>query len=132
MNMNNFGVLRGRLVSDPVTFANKDGSHKVKFTLACENNFKNRETGKRDSEMIPVEAYTKDLAASPFSKIHKGDKISVECSHRSNNYEKDGQMIYTTILFAEGIQFEESKSVTDARAAENAAKAAAAAAPAQA
>lgn len=130
MNLNNMTILRGRLVSDPVTFANKDGSHKVKFTIACENNYKDKETGKRESQMIPVEAYTKDLAASPFSKIHKGDKISAECSLRNNNYEKDGKPVYDTIVFVEAIQFEESKSVTDARAAEYAAKAAAATAPA--
>ena len=134
MNMNNYAILRGRLVSDPAVFANKDGSSKVKFTVACENNYKGKD-GKRDSQMIPGEAFTKDYAKSPFSKIHKGDKVSLECSLRNNNYvDKDGKQVYSTIVFVENIQFEESKSVTEARAAENAAKAAAtaAAAPAQA
>ncbi len=134
MNMNNFAVIRGRLVSDPAVFGNKDGSSKVKFTLASENNYKNKD-GKRDSQMIPVEAYAKDYAASPFSKIHKGDKVSVEASLRNNNYkDANGNMVYSTIIFVEGIQFEESKSVTEARAAARAAEAvpAAAAVPAQA
>lgn len=124
MNLNNYAVLRGRLTADPAVFNNKDGSSKVKFTLACENNFKSKD-GKREAQMIPVEAYTKDFTKSPFAKIHKGDKISAECSIRNNNYtDKDGKMVYSTIIFIENIQFEESKSVTEARAAENAAKAA--------
>lgn len=122
MNMNNFAILRGRLVADPVKFDNKDGSSKVKFTLACENNYKNKD-GKRDSQMIPVEAYVKEFDKSPFAHVHKGDKISAECSLRTNNYEKNGEMIYSTAIFVESINFEESKSVTEARAAENAAKA---------
>lgn len=132
MNMNNFAVLRGRLTADPAVFANKDGSSKVKFTIAAENNYKNKD-GKREAQMIPVEAFTKDFAKSPFASIHKGDKVSLECSLRNNNYtDKDGKQVYSTIVFVESIQFEESKSVTEARAAENAAKAAAEAATAQA
>lgn len=128
MNMNNFAVLRGRLTADPAVFANSNGSSKVKFTIAAENNYKNSE-GKREAQMIPVEAYVaKDYDKSPFAKIHKGDKVSVECSLRQNNYEKDGQMVYSTVVFVEGIQFEESKSVTDARLAARDADAATAAA----
>lgn len=131
MNMNNFAILRGRLVSDPVVYANSNGSSKVKFTLACENNFKNKD-GEKTSQMIPVEAYVKaDYDKSPFGKIHKGDKVSVECSLRTNNYEKDGQKIYSTIVFVESIQFEESKSVTEARLAAREAEAAVAEAPVQ-
>lgn len=132
MNMNNFAVLRGRLVADTTVFANKDGSSKVKFTVAVEDNYKGKD-GKRGSQMIAVEAYTKDYTKSPFSMIHKGDKVSLECSLRNNNYvDKDGKQVYSTIIFVENIQFEESKSVTEARAAENAVKAAEAAATAQA
>lgn len=132
MNMNNFAVLRGRLVADTTVFANKDGSSKVKFTVAVEDNYKGKD-GKRGSQMIAVEAYTKDYTKSPFSMIHKGDKVSLECSLRNNNYvDKDGKQVYSTIVFVENIQFEESKSVTEARAAENAVKAAEAAATAQA
>lgn len=136
MNMNNFGVLKGRLVADPVTFKNSDGSTKVKFSLACENNYKNKD-GKRDSQIIPVEAYVKsDYEKSPFARIGKGDKISAEISLKQNNYtdKKTNEMVYSTVVFVEGIQFEESVAVTTARHAANAAQttadAAQAAAPA--
>lgn len=131
MNMNNFAILRGRLTADPAVFANKDGSSKVKFTIAAENNYKNKD-GKRDAQMIPVEAYVKDYAKSPFALIHKGDKISAECSLRMNNYEKDGKTVYSTVVFVENITFEESQAVTKARADARAAAEAAAEAPAQA
>lgn len=131
-NMNNFGVLRGRLTANVKTFANKDGSSKVKFTIACEDNYKGKD-GKRGAQMIPVETYVKsDFDKSPYSRIHKGDKVSLEYDLRMNNYkDKNGADVYDTIVFVNGIQFEESKSVTEARAAENAAKAAAAATPAE-
>lgn len=129
INMNNFGVLRGRLVADPAVFGNSDGSSKVKFTVACENNYKNKD-GKKESQMIPVETYTKDYAKSPFARIGKGDKVSLEISLRQNNYtDKDGKAVYGTVIFVESIQFEESKSVTEARRAANAAEAAPAPAP---
>lgn len=121
MNTNNFAIIRGRLTADPAVFANKNGSSKVKFTIAAEDNYKT--DGKRESQMIPVETYAKDFAKSPFAHIHKGDKITAECSLRNNNYEKDGQKIYSTIVFVENITFEESKSVTEARIAERAAQA---------
>ena len=125
MNMNNFGVLRGRLVADPAVFGNSDGSSKVKFSLACENNYKGKD-GKRDSQIIPVEAYVKEYDKSPYARIGKGDKVSVEVSLRQNNYtDKDGNKVYGLVVFAENIQFEESKSVTEARHAANAAAAAA-------
>lgn len=136
MNMNNFGVLKGRLVADPVTFKNSDGSTKVKFSLACENNYKNKD-GKREAQIIPVEAYVKsDYEKSPYARIGKGDKISAEISLKQNNYtdKKTNEMVYSTVIFVESIQFEESVSVTAARHAANAAQttadAAQAAAPA--
>lgn len=123
MNTNNFAILRGRLTADPAVFSNSNGSSKVKFTIAAENNYKTN--GKREAQMIPVETYVKDYAKSPYANIHKGDKISAECSLRNNNYEKDGQKVYSTIIFVENITFEESKAVTEARAAERAAQEAA-------
>ncbi len=129
MNMNNYGILKGRLVADPVVFGNTDGSSKVKFTLACEDNFKDKD-GKRNAQMIPVEAYVKDYQKSPYTRIGKGDKISVQVSLRTNNYtDKDGKAVYSTIVFIENLQFEESKAVTEARRAANAQTAAQAAIP---
>lgn len=129
MNINNFGILRGRLVADAAVFANSDGSSKVKFSLACENNYKDKD-GKRGVQIIPVETYTKDYAKSPFAKIGKGDKVSVEISIRQNNYtDKNGKDVYGIVIFVESIQFEESKSVTEARRAANAAAAEPAPAP---
>lgn len=128
MNMNNFGVLRGRLVANPVTFGNADGSTKVKFSLACENNYKSKTTGKKEAQIIPVEAYVKsEYDKSPFARIGEGDKISAEISLRQNNYtdKTTGKMVYSTVVFVEQITFEESVAVTTQRRLDKAAKTAA-------
>ncbi len=116
LNTNNFGIIRGRLVADPAVFANKNGSSKVKFTIAAENNYADA-NGQKQSQLIPVEAYAKDYEQSPFTRIHKGDKVTVEYSLRMNNYQKDGKPVYSTVVFVEGVTFEESKAVTEARLA---------------
>lgn len=130
MNSNNFGILRGRLVADVRVFPNKDGSSKVKFTIAAENDYKDKKTGKREAQMIPVEGFvSKAYADSPFAKIHKGDKVTLETTLKNNDYKdaKTNEMVYSTVIFINKVTFEESKSVTEARAAENAVKAAEAA-----
>lgn len=83
---------------------------------------------KREAQIIPVEAYVKsEYDKSPYARIGKGDKISAEFSLRQNNYTgKDGNMVYSTVVFVESIQFEESVAVTAARHATNAAQATAA------
>ena len=126
MNMNNFGVIAGRLTANPVTFNNKDGSMKVKFTLAVEDNYATG--GDKKSQMIPVESFVKagvDYTKTPYSNLGKGDKIRVQVSLRDNNYtDTTGKKIYGMIVMIESLQFEESKSVTDARHAANATAAA--------
>lgn len=120
MNISNVAIIRGRLTADPVMFQNKDGSTKVKATIAVTRNFKNGK-GERDTDFIPVEAFVRAGSNNPWSLTHKGDLIGVEASIRSNNYtDKNGQTVYSTVIFAESLSFEESKAVTDARAAQNA------------
>ena len=118
MNMNNYAVLSGRLTSDVAIFANKNGSAKVKFSLAIENNYKNAD-GTVTTQFIPVEAYVKDGSKlGPYALIHKGDKVRVQCELRTNNYvDRAGQQVYSTVMLVESIQFEESKTVTEQRLA---------------
>ena len=126
MNMNNFAVLSGRLTANPVKFDNKDGSMKVKFTLAVEDNYSTN--GDKKSQMIPVESFVKagvDYTKTPYAALGKGDKIRVQTSLRDNNYtDAAGKKVYGMIVMIESLQFEESKAVTDARHAANVAAAA--------
>lgn len=135
MNLNNFYVGCGRLTEEPKTFTNSDGSVKVKFTLAEQNNYKSAD-GTRGAEFIPFETLIPanrvkagangapaDLGV--YSMIHKGDKITVHASARNNNYTKaDGTQVYGIVLYVEELKLDEPKATTDARRAQNAAAAA--------
>lgn len=143
MNTNNYAIAVGRLTGsqnegeDVKVFENKDGSRKVRFNLAVQNNYKGKD-GKKASQFLPFEALisAKKFAESGlgvFARIHKGDKITVLYDIRNNNYkDKDGNDVYGLTLFVEQINLEESKTVVDNRlAARAAANGAAAEVPAE-
>lgn len=118
-NLHNHGLLKGRLTSDPSVFDNKDGSKKVKFTLAVARAYKNAD-GTRTSDFIPVEAFvSKDSnAMNIYNNIKKGDLISVAIEMRSNVYtDKQGKNVYDVFNLITAVQFEESKASVDRRRA---------------
>lgn len=123
INMRNFGIVEGRLVREPQVFANKDGSRKVKFTIAAQDNFKSKDAdGKpvKNSQFIQLEAFiNKDhTGETVYDLMHKGDMIGAQYSVRSNNYTNDkGETIYCQILVAESIDLKETKATVAARAA---------------
>ena len=55
-NMRDFGIVTGRLTRDPDFHDNRDGSRKVRFTVAAQNHFTDKD-GKRGSQFIPLEAF---------------------------------------------------------------------------
>lgn len=124
MNTNNFTFLTGRLVDNAKVFKNTNGSATVTFRLAVKNNYLNadRTVG---SQFIPVKRIlsAKEISAGKLengvlSRIHKGDKITVQGTLRNNNYtDKNGVQHYEIELHAETITFEESKAVVDQRLA---------------
>jgi single-stranded DNA-binding protein len=133
MNVRNYGVSTGRLTRNPQIFENKDGSRKVLFTIAVQDNFHNRQNQK-NSQFLPMEAFiSKDSFAKNglgvYALMHKGDKVTVQYTVKTPSFEKDGQTEYKVSLVPETIDLLESKSVTEARAAANA-EAGAQAAPA--
>ena len=50
-NIRNYGVATGRLTRDVTVFTNKDGSRKIKFTVAAQNHFTNGQ-GEYDSQAL--------------------------------------------------------------------------------
>lgn len=48
-NIRNYGIVTGRLTRDPQVFENRDGSRKIKFTVAAQNHFTNGQ-GEYDSQ----------------------------------------------------------------------------------
>lgn len=118
MNMRNTGIAEGRLTKDPVVFKNQDGSRKIMFTIAAQDNFKSGD-GKNGTQFIPVQAFvSKDRADNGvYDLLKKGTLVSVEYQVRNNNYtDKSGNAVYDIVLLAQSVDLKESKSAVDARA----------------
>ena len=131
-NIRNNGTVIGRPTKAPVVFTNKDGSRKVMLSVAVQDNYTGKD-GKKNTQFVNLEGFVRadKQGNGVYDVIHEGDLIGVEFSVRSNNYEKNGEMVYSQVLFIEGIDLLEGKAVTDARQARKA-EAAAAEAPAPA
>ncbi len=116
-NIRNYGIVTGRLTRDPVFYENRDGSRKVKFTVAAQNHFTNGE-GNRDSQFIPLEAFVpaKHQNNGPYDYLDKGDLVSCSYSVQNNNYQdKNGEMVYGLVLLVDSIALLESKTSKEAR-----------------
>lgn len=117
MNLSNFGVVTGRLVKDPVTYTNSDGSRKTKITIATQNNYRNRETGEKEAQFLPLEYFTpsdhEDL--SVFGYMYKGDKVTIQYTLKNVQYtDSDNRKVYSLVLQIENIRLDETKSSTHA------------------
>ena len=117
-NLNNFGIVSGRLTKDPTVFANSDGSKKIMVTVAAKNNYKGKD-GKRGTQFVDLQAFVSAKSAkSPFDYLEKGDKVKFGFSVRNNNYtDKQGVAHYEQILWIEDTELEETKASKAARAA---------------
>lgn len=121
MNLKNFGLAEGRLTKDPVFLNNKDGSRKVKFTLAVHDNYKGKD-GKYGTQFVNFDGFIRadKETNGVYDCLHKGDFVKVQYSVRSNNYkDKSGKDVFEQVLFIENLQFSETKAASDARAAKN-------------
>lgn len=124
----NNGNLTGNLANDPKIFPNSDGSHKVVFSVYAERNFKNKTTGQRDSDAIPVEAFVRagtDIASTPFGNIHKGDKVALQTSLRMDTFTRKGsnETVYELKVNIESLAFLDSKTTSQNRLAQRVAAA---------
>lgn len=104
-NATNLVMVTGRLARDPKQFTNKDGSRKVLFTVVANQNFKNR-NGERGTDAIQFQAFlSKDIKnKTVYDYINQGTLVSVQGTIRTNNYEKDGEMVYDTQILSENVQ----------------------------
>lgn len=126
INMNNYGIVRGRLTEDPRFYTNKDGSKKVTIRVAVQNNYVSKSSGERESQFLPFEAMIAKDAADDgvYARIHKGDKIGVQFELKNNNWtDKNGEKHFDIVMAIRQISLEESKTVTDNRLAQRAATA---------
>lgn len=103
-------ILFGRLTSDPIFRQTQSGIAVCRFTVACDRQYADKQTGKREADFIEVQAWRQ--AAEFVSRyFKKGDAITVDGSLRNNNYEdKNGVKHYSYIVMADNIGFGGSKS----------------------
>lgn len=121
-NIRNYGMVTGRLSRDITVFTNRDGSRKIKFTVAAQDHFTNSH-GEYESQFIPLEAFipAKQRNNGPFDYMDKGDLVSCSYTIQNNNYkDKDGEMVYALILLVDNVALLESKTSKEARLAKTA------------
>lgn len=115
-NIDNNGVITGRLTDEIKTFINRDGSRRLIFTVASQDAHRNR-SGQKGTQFIQLTAFVPaNRNNTIYSLLHKGDKVSCAYSLRNNNYtDKNGIQHFNLEIFVEGIKIQEPKSVTNAR-----------------
>lgn len=94
INPANHGTLTGRLVQDPEFTPNKDGSLKIRITLAVKRSYEmspGTPSRERPTDFIRLDAYLSksEIAESQFdvySHIHKGDLVQVLFTVRVDSY----------------------------------------------
>lgn len=98
-------ILYGRLTADPIYRQTQSGIGMVRFTVACDRPFADKQTGKREADFIEVQAW-RNIGDFVSRYFHKGDAITVEGSLRNNNYEdKNGVKHYTYVVMADQVGF---------------------------
>lgn len=102
----------GHLTSDPVFFQNKDGSRRVRLTVAARNNFTSRD-GKVKSQFVSLtKLLPADRGNGAFDYIHEGDLVGFGSHVESDSYQKNGETIYVQTLEIDTVDLNlEPKSV---------------------
>ena len=129
MNLNNFGVLRGRIITTDIhkhTFKNTDGSVKMLLTIAPKRNFVASDG--RDSDAIPVQVFVpaKYVTVNPdgsvtpgiWGSVQTGDKLILQVHLEDNNYldKNTGKMVYNPpVIRVDSFEWDESQSEKQAR-----------------
>jgi len=118
-NIRNYGMVTGRLTKDPDIRVNADGSRKVRFTVAVQDSFTDKD-GKRGSQFLPLEAFiTADRNGNgAYDYVNEGDLVSCSYTVNNNNYtDRNGQKVYGLTLLVSEIALLESRAAKEARRA---------------
>lgn len=129
MNLNNFGVIRGRIITTDIhkhTFKNTDGSVKMLLTIAPKRNF--IASDGKDSDAIPVQVFvpSKYVTVNPdgsfvpgiWGSVQTGDKLILQVHLEDNNYldKNTGKMIYNPpVIRVDSFEWDETQSEKQAR-----------------
>lgn len=107
MNLNNFGVLRGRIITTDIhkhRFMNHDGSITMLLRIATKRNFATKDG--KDSDIIPIQVFIPaklvtikadgSVNAGIWETVETGDKLILQVHVESNPYvdTTTGKMVY--------------------------------------
>jgi len=101
--------LVGRLTRDIELKYTQSGTAVGRFTLAVDRQFKNKQTGEKETDFINCQAWGK-TAEIMANYIKKGNQVGVVGEIRTGSYEKDGQRVYTTDVNVNSFTFVGSKN----------------------
>ena len=101
-------VLVGRLTKDPELRKTPNGSSVVNFTVAINRTFTNA-SGESETDFINCVAWGR-TADNMAAYVSKGSLIGVDGRIQTRSYDnQNGQRVYVTEVFADSVQFLESK-----------------------
>lgn len=116
--LNNVTIM-GRLVADPDFRTTPSGVSVTTIRIACERDFKDKETGVREADFLNVVAWknTAEFIARNFSK---SSIIVVNGRIQIRPYtDKEGNKRTATEIIAENVYFGDSKKKDNSEVAEN-------------
>lgn len=115
----NAGIITGNAAREPKVFANSNGGATVKLNVYTRNAFKNKNTGKVESETVELTGYVQDAKnLGVFGCIGAGDRVAVSYSLKTDVYtDKDGVKQYPLVARIDTVQLIDSKTESAARAA---------------
>lgn len=106
-------IIAGRLTADPTLRHTQSGTAVASFTLAVDRDFKDKNTGEKTADFIPVVAWrgTGEFAAKYFTK---GRVAIVEGKLQMRDWtDKDGNKRRVAEVVADNIYFGDSKREAD-------------------
>ena len=103
-------VLVGRLTCDPELKYTTNNIANLRFTIAVNRQFTDKQTGERQADFINCVAW-RTQAENMARFLKKGSLVGVEGRIETGSFQgQDGQMRYTTDVVANSVQFLEPKS----------------------
>lgn len=104
--MNNV-IMMGRLTRDPeIRYGGQNNTAVARYSLAVDRRFKRE--GQPEADFFNIVSFGK---AGEFVEkyLRKGTKVVIQGELQNNNYEKDGQTVYSVQIVTSQIEFAESK-----------------------
>lgn len=109
---NHVGIM-GRFVRDPECSTTQSGILVARFTLACDRDFKNKETGERETDFIDFVAW-RHTAEFVRDNFRKGRAALAEGRIQVSSWvDKDGNKRWRTEVKADNVYFADSKRPSD-------------------